>query len=76
MGLDTLYVEGLIHVTALGNDYFHFDPLGRRLSGERSGKRFQIGDRIQVKVTNVNLDEAKIDFEPVSATRRKRRRRQ
>ena len=75
VSLDDLYVEGLIHVTALGDDYYHFDPLNRSLTGRRGGQRFQIGGRISVKVVNVNLDEAKIDFEPADRRRRSGRRR-
>ncbi|MDJ0956029.1 MAG: ribonuclease R [Arenicellales bacterium] len=63
--LDEFLIEGLIHVTALGRDYFQFDPISRRLRGERSGHRYQIGDSIQVRVVRVDLDEAKIDLEPV-----------
>ena len=62
--LDEFLIEGLIHVTALGRDYFQFDPVARRLRGVRSGHRYQIGDRIQVRVVGVDLDEAKIDLEP------------
>ena len=72
--LDEFFIEGLIHVTALGRDYFQFDPIARRLRGERSGHRYQIGDRIQVRVVRVDLDEAKIDLEPVGkALPRKKR---
>ncbi len=61
--LDGIYVEGLVHVTALGNDYFHFDPVGHRLSGERTATTYRLGDRVRVKVARVDLDERKIDFE-------------
>ncbi len=63
--LSEVYVEGLVHVTALANDYYHFDPVGRRLTGERSGAVYRLGDRIQVKVVQVQLDDRRIDFEPV-----------
>ncbi len=76
--LEQLYVEGLVHITEMGNDYFHFDPTRRRLTGERSGARFQLGDRVKVKVSRVDLDDAKIDFmlvdSGVTARRRGRRR--
>lgn len=63
--LDGIYVDGLIHITNLENDYFHFDPIGHRLTGERTGKEYRLADRIRVKVTRVDIDERKIDFEPI-----------
>ena len=67
--LSDIYVEGLVHVTALPNDYYHFDPTHHRLTGEHSGRSFRLGDSVQVRVVRVDLDERKIDFElmvPVS----------
>ena len=61
--LDAMYVEGLVHVTALPGDYYHFDALHHRLSGERSGRSFRLGDTVEVIVARVDLDERKIDFE-------------
>ncbi|HHJ14457.1 MAG TPA: ribonuclease R [Gammaproteobacteria bacterium] len=61
--LKEIYVEGLVHVTALHNDYYHFDPAGHRLRGERTGRVFRLGDPVQVRVVRVDLDERKIDFE-------------
>jgi ribonuclease R len=61
--LKDIYVEGLVHITALDNDYYHFDPAGHRLRGERMGKTYRLGDPIRVKVVRVNLDDRKIDFE-------------
>jgi ribonuclease R len=61
--LQDIYVEGLVHVTALGNDYYHFDPTRHWLMGERTNKIFRLGDPIQVRVVQVNLDDRKIDFE-------------
>ncbi len=61
--LDEIFVEGLVHVTALDNDYYHFDPAGHRLRGERTGKLYRLADRITVKVVRVNLDDRKVDFE-------------
>jgi ribonuclease R len=60
--LDEVYVDGLVHITALHNDYYHFDPIGHRLTGERSGNVYRLGDRLRVQVAMVNLDERKIDF--------------
>ncbi|UUY09983.1 ribonuclease R [Pseudomonas sp. J452] len=61
--LKDIYVEGLVHVTALPGDYYHFDPVHHRLAGERSGRSFRLGDSVEVKVMRVDLDERKIDFE-------------
>ena len=63
--LDEVFVEGLVHVSALGPDYFHFDPAGHRLSGERSRRSFRLGDRMRVRVASVDPDERRVDFEPV-----------
>ncbi|MDX1556657.1 MAG: RNB domain-containing ribonuclease, partial [Xanthomonadales bacterium] len=61
--LDKIAVSGLIHITALPNDYYHFDPVLHRLTGERGGKVFQLAQKVTVKVVAVNPDEQKIDFE-------------
>ncbi|MCQ9424725.1 ribonuclease R [Pseudomonas sp. LJDD11] len=61
--LTDIYVEGMVHVTALPDDYYHYDPVHHRLAGERSGRSYRLGDSIEVKVMRVNLDERKIDFE-------------
>ncbi|WP_332702041.1 ribonuclease R, partial [Devosia sp.] len=61
--LTDIYVEGLVHVTALPADYYHFDPVHHRLAGERSGRSFRLGDSVEVRVMRVDLDERKIDFE-------------
>ncbi|MFA7243087.1 MAG: ribonuclease R [Sulfuricellaceae bacterium] len=63
VALDDIYVEGLVHVTDLGNDYFHFDAAKHCLLGERTGQRFRLGDRVRVKVVRVDLETAKIDFQ-------------
>ena len=60
--LKDIYVEGLIHVTGLSNDYYHFDPAHHRLMGERTGRIYRLADPIQVRVARVDLDERKIDF--------------
>jgi ribonuclease R len=65
--LDEIYVDGLVHITALDNDYYHFDPVGRRLTGERSGQIYRLGDQVKVRVAAVNLDDRKIDFLLVGA---------
>ena len=65
--LAEVYVDGLVHITALGQDYYHFDPAKHRLMGERTRRVFRLGDPVRVKVAQVNLDEAKLDFELVGA---------
>ncbi len=63
--LKDLYVEGLVHVTSLPSDYYSHDPVGHRMVGERSGRIYRLTDPIRVRVSNVNLEEHKIDFEPI-----------
>ncbi|WP_024851479.1 ribonuclease R [Hydrogenovibrio kuenenii] len=60
--LDSLYVEGLVHITELGEDYFHYDASRHCLKGERTGKVYSLGDRIRVQVAQVNLDDRKVDL--------------
>ena len=60
--LDGLYVEGLVHITELGGEYFHFDEVRQELRGERTGVRYQVGSRVRVQVSRVDLDGRKIDF--------------
>jgi ribonuclease R len=69
--LQDIYVEGLVHVTALGNDYYHFDPTRHWLIGERTNQIFRLGDPLNVKVVQVNLDDRKIDFELSEKQKRK-----
>lgn len=64
--LDELYVDGLIHITNLEQDFFHFDAIGHRLTGERTGKEYRLTDRIRVRVAQVNVDDGKLDFDPVA----------
>jgi ribonuclease R len=63
--LDYGRISGLVHVTGLPNDYYHFDPVAHRMKGERRGQVFQLADRVKVRVVAVNLDDRKIDFELV-----------
>ncbi|MEW6444848.1 MAG: ribonuclease R [Pseudomonadota bacterium] len=60
--LKGIFVEGLLHITALDKDYYHFDPVGHRLVGERSGQVYRLGDSVTIQVARVDLDERKIDF--------------
>lgn len=63
--LDEIYVEGLVHVTSLKNDYYTFDSAKHRLIGARGGQVYRLGDKMTVLVARVDLNERKIDFEPV-----------
>ena len=60
--LDEMYVDGLVHISDLGQDYFQFDSHKHMLRGERTGVRYQLAGRVRVKVVRVNLEQAKIDF--------------
>ncbi len=64
--LDDVFVDGLIHITNLEQDFFHFDPIGHRLVGERTGKEYRLTDRIRVRLAQVNVDDGKIDFDPIA----------
>ncbi|MFC5540892.1 ribonuclease R [Ureibacillus sp. FSL K6-3587] len=58
-------IEGLVHITNLTDDYYHFDERQMIMVGEYTGRIFRIGDEVKVRVANVNLDESSIDFEIV-----------
>ena len=60
--LDAMYVEGLVHITELGGEYFRFDEARQELRGERTGIRYAVGSRLRVQVSRVDLDGRKIDF--------------
>jgi ribonuclease R len=60
--LKDLYITGLVHITQLDHDFFHFDPVSHKLVGERTGKVYQLGNPVEVVVAAVNLDERKIDL--------------
>jgi ribonuclease R len=62
--LDDYFVDGLVHISELGRDYFQFDANRHQLFGERSGKRFRLADRMTVKLVRVDLESRKIDFVP------------
>lgn len=63
--LNDIFIEGLVHISELSNDYYHFDPVRHCLDGERSRTRYSLGDSVQVKVVRVDLDEKKIDLQLV-----------
>jgi len=62
VALDRVFVEGLVHVSELGQDYFHFDEKAHAMVGERTGTRFRLSDRVSVRLVRVDLDQNKIDF--------------
>ncbi len=66
--LDALFVEGLVHITELGGEYYRFDEVRQELRGERTGIRYATGARVQVQVSRVDLDGRKIDFRLVRET--------
>ncbi|HVJ63227.1 MAG TPA: ribonuclease R [Tahibacter sp.] len=68
-------VTGLVHITQLPNDYYHFDPIRHLLSGERRGLKFRLGDAVRIQVLRASLEDRKIDFrlvadEPAGSKRR------
>jgi ribonuclease R len=64
--LDAMYVEGLVHITELGGEYFRFDEARQELRGERTGIRYALGSRVRVQVSRVDLDGRRIDFRLVT----------
>jgi ribonuclease R len=72
--LDELFVEGLVHISDLGADYFHFDEARHALVGERSGQQFRLSDRVSVELVRVDLESRKIDFRLVEGVARATKR--
>ena len=64
VALDSVYVEGLVHISELGTDYFHFDAAKHHLLGERTGQRYRLGDRLSVKLVRVDMESSRLDFVP------------
>lgn len=62
VALDDVFVEGLVHVSELGADYFHFDEAAHAMVGERTGKRYRLSDRVRVQLMRVDMEQNKIDF--------------
>jgi len=60
--LETLYVEGMVHVSELGSDYFQFNEVSHELRGERTGRRFRLGDELMVQLLRVDLEARRIEF--------------
>jgi len=65
--LDGIFIEGLVHVTELGNDYFTFDKSKHAMIGERTHLSYRLGDRLKVKVVRVDLETSKIDLSLIDA---------
>ena len=66
--LDEYFVDGLVHISELGRDYFQFDPARHMLLGERTGVRYRLADRLRVKLVRVDLETRKIDLVPVDGS--------
>ena len=64
VALDEVYVEGMVHVSELGDDYFQLDPGRHQLIGERSGRRFRLADRMRVTLVRADLESTRLDFVP------------
>ncbi len=62
VALDDIFIEGLVHVSELGQDYFHYDQARHWMLGERTGKRYRLGDRVRIKVIRADIETSKIDF--------------
>jgi ribonuclease R len=62
VALDDIFIEGLVHVSELGQDYFHYDQAKHWMLGERTGKRYRLGDRVRIKVMRADIETSKIDF--------------
>lgn len=70
--LTDLHIDGLVHISTLANDYYHYDAIGQRLVGESFGNIYRLGDSVKVKVLSVNLDDRQIDFELIETSRKLR----
>ena len=71
--LDDIFIEGLLHVTELGSDYFTYDKQKHAMVGERSSTQYRLGDRLKVKVARVDLETSKIDFSLVGSEKRSKK---
>ncbi|MEC5320765.1 ribonuclease R [Brenneria populi subsp. brevivirga] len=70
--LNDLFIDGLVHVSSLDNDYYRYDNIGQRLIGESRGQVYRLGDEVEIRVEAVHMDERNIDFALVSSSRRPR----
>ncbi|MGR8931082.1 MAG: ribonuclease R [Gammaproteobacteria bacterium] len=71
--LQSIYVEGLVHIASLHGDYYEFDAGRHQLWGQRTGTRYRLGDWVKIRVVRVNLDDKKIDFELVQLSKKSKR---
>lgn len=71
--LDDLFIDGLVHISTLANDYYQFDPAKQRLIGENSGMQYRMGDKVRIRVEAVHLEQKMVDFSLVSTARKPRR---
>lgn len=71
--LDDLFIDGLVHISSLENDYYQFDAAKQRLIGENSGMQYRLGDKVRVRVEAVHLEQKMVDFALVSSERKPRR---
>ncbi|OYW14626.1 MAG: ribonuclease R [Hydrogenophilales bacterium 12-64-6] len=62
VAIDDIFIEGLVHVSELGQDYFHYDQAKHMMLGERTGKKYRLGDRVRIKVMRADIETSKIDF--------------
>ena len=69
--LDDIFIEGLLHVTELGSDYFTYDKQKHAMVGEKTSTQYRLGDRLKVKVVRVNLETSKIDFSLIGGVKNK-----
>jgi ribonuclease R len=65
--LDDYFVDGLVHISELGRDYFQYDGARHQLFGERTRKRFRLADRMSVRLVRVDVDQRKMDLVPADA---------
>lgn len=70
--LNNLFIDGLVHLASLDNDYYRYDNIGQRLIGESTGVLYRLGDTVEIRVEAVHIDERKIDFALISSSRKPR----
>ncbi|HHF6275312.1 TPA: ribonuclease R [Haemophilus influenzae] len=71
--LDDLFIDGLVHISTLENDYYQFDAAKQRLIGENSGMQYRLGDKVRIKVEAVHLENKMVDFSLIGSERKPRR---
>ena len=71
--LDDLFIDGLVHISTLDNDYYQFDSTKQRLIGENSGMIYRLGDKVKIRVVTVHLEQKMVDFSLIESARKPRR---